>query len=458
MPSMLRAALPAVLVLGALGLAGAQGASSTVAFVGITVIPMDRERVVPGQTVVVSEGRISAMGPAGEVRVPAGATRVEGAGRFLLPGLAEMHAHIPGGQASDAAVARVLYLFVANGVTTIRGMLGHPRHLALREETARGAILGPTIYTSGPSFSGTSVPDADTARRLVAAQKQAGYDFLKIHPGVKREVFEALATEADRLGIRFAGHVPIEVGLQRALEARYATIDHLDGYVEALLRPDAPLQASDTTWFGVNLADHVDARRIPELVAATRRAGTWIVPTETLLEHTTNDTDPAEMARWPEMRYVPPEQIAQWTEGKRKLAATPGVTVATRRRFIEVRRRLIKALHDGGVGLLLGSDAPQVWNVPGFSIHRELALLVEAGLTPWQALETGTRNVAAFLGTLDERGTIAPGKRADLVVLDADPLASIANTARIHGVMVGGRWMPRAEIDEGLKRYQVGQP
>lgn len=458
MPTMLRAASPAVLMLCALGLAGAQGPPSTVAFVGITVIPMDRERVLPAQTVVVSGGRISALGPAAEVRVPDGAVRVEGAGRFLLPGLAEMHAHIPGGQAPDAAVERVLFLYVANGITTIRGMLGHPRHLPLREAIARGAVLGPTIYTSGPSFSGTSAPDADTARRMVAAQKQAGYDFLKIHPGVRREVFEALAAEAGRAGIRFAGHVPLEVGLQRALEARYATIDHLDGYVEALLKPDAPVRASDTIWFGVNLADHLDEARIPEIVAATRRAGTWIVPTETLLEHTTNETDPDEMARWPEMRYVPPDQIAQWSEGKRKLSATPGVTVETRRRFIAVRRRLIKAFHDGGVGLLLGSDAPQVWNVPGFSIHRELALLVESGLTPWQALETGTRNVATFFGTLDERGTVAPGKRADLVVLDADPLASIANTTRIHGVMVAGRWISRAEIDAGLKRYEVGQP
>jgi hypothetical protein len=204
---------------------------AAIAFTNVTVIPMDRERTLEDQTVIVRAGRIDAMGPAAALPVPADATRVDGRGRYLVPALAEMHAHIPPGDASDADIDRVLTLFAVNGIGTIRGMLGAPKHLPLRERANRGEILSPWIYTSGPSFNGSSAPSAAVAVQMVKDQKAAGYDFLKIHPGVRRDVFDALAAAADAAGIRFAGHVPLEVGLARALEARYATIDHVDGYV-----------------------------------------------------------------------------------------------------------------------------------------------------------------------------------------------------------------------------------
>jgi imidazolonepropionase-like amidohydrolase len=150
------------------------------------------------------------------------------------------------------------------------------------------------------------------------------------------------------------------------------------------------------------------------------------------------------------MRYVPASNVAQWTEAKNTMLQETGSSETSARRMIAVRRKLIKALHTAGAGLLLGSDAPQVWNVPGFSTHRELESLVAAGLTPWQALETGTRNVAAYFGTLKETGTVEAGKRADLVLLEADPLADIRNTTKRAGVMVRGRWLPQAEIRERL--------
>lgn len=183
-----------------------------------------------------------------------------------MPGLAEMHAHIPGGQAADSIVERVLFLYVSCGITTVRGMLGHPRHLELRARAARGELLSPTIYTSGPSFNGNTIPTTEAAATMVRQQKEAGYDFLKIHPGVKREVFDMLAATADRVRIRFAGHVPAEVGLNRAVESGYATIDHLDGYVEALLRDGAPLTADQSAFFGLNFGDYLDQSRLPALV------------------------------------------------------------------------------------------------------------------------------------------------------------------------------------------------
>ena len=173
--------------------------SVATAFVGVSVIPMDTEAVLADQTVVVLDGRISSIAPAAKAQIPAGATRVDGKGKFLMPGLAEMHAHIPGGNAPDSAVERTLFLYAANGITTIRGMLGDPRHLTYRERAARREIVSPLIYTSGPSFNGKTASTKEMAVEAVIAQKKAGYDLLKIHPGVPRDVFDALAAKADEL-------------------------------------------------------------------------------------------------------------------------------------------------------------------------------------------------------------------------------------------------------------------
>lgn len=429
--------------------AARSAADSVVAFVDVTVIPMDRERVLEHHTVVVRGDRIIAVTPASQARLPAGARRVDGRGKFLVPGVAEMHAHLLP-QATTELNERLLFLFAANGVTTVRGMLGAPAHLELRARAARREIVSPTIYSSSPSLNGNSASDWMSARALVIAHKQAGYDFLKIHPGIQREVFDSLAAAAQRAGIRYSGHVPADVGLARALALRYASIDHLDGYVEYLARAtpaDAP------GFFGINLTARVDESRIAEAVRLTRAAGTWMVPTQSLMEAFLSRAAPEELAARPEMRYMPPAMVAQWTQQLRSFQSQAGVSAETAARFLAIRRALIRDLHRGGVGILLGSDAPQVMMVPGFSVHAELRSYVQAGLTPYQALETGTRNVAAFFGALDEFGTVQVGRRADLVLLEANPLVDIANFGRQAGVMVRGRWLPRAEIDARLRSY-----
>ncbi|NNG16691.1 MAG: amidohydrolase, partial [Gemmatimonadales bacterium] len=178
-----------------------QSQQAVTAFVNVNVIPMDRERVLEGHTVVIRGRRIIALGPHSSTEVPDGATRIDGRGKYLAPGLAEMHAHIPPGDASDPDVERVLFLYVANGVTVVRGMLGHPSHLTLKQRVQSGDLLAPTIYTSGPSLNGRSVPTPQAAARAVTEQHAAGYDFLKIHPGVRRAVFDTLVATAKRLGM-----------------------------------------------------------------------------------------------------------------------------------------------------------------------------------------------------------------------------------------------------------------
>jgi hypothetical protein len=402
---------------------------------------MDKDVVVANQTVIVRNQKIDWVGAAGAAKIPPGATRVDGSGKFLMPGLAEMHAHIPGGKAPDALVERVLFLYVANGVTTIRGMLGDPRHLSYRSGVTNGAVLGPRIYTSGPSFNGTTAPTKEAAVAAVTEQKKLGYDLLKIHPGVPRDAFDALAAEAHELKIPFAGHVPAQVGLQHALESRYRSIDHLDGYIEALTTKPETSQ-----FFGINLVNEVDENRLAALVTATKAAGVWQVPTQVLMDNLANDIPAEEMAKRAEIQYaLNPGEVQKWIAQKQSVAK---YSQADRQKFLALRRRIIKSLHDGGVPFALGSDAPQWWNVPGFSVHRELRSLVDAGLTPYQALRTGTQQIGVYLGTTD--GVVAAGRRADLLLLDGNPLLDIDNTSRIAGVVVNGRWLPKADIDRGL--------
>ncbi len=422
--------------------------AESVAFVNVNVVPMDTERTLRAQTVLVRGDVITAVGPVADTVVPDDATVVDGTDRYLLPGLAEMHGHITSTNAST--LNRVLGLFLANGVTTVRGMLGRPSHLRLRARLLAHDVVGPRLVTSGPSFNGGSVDNPTQAAEMVREQHRAGYDFLKIHPGLTNAEFWAIADTANELDIPFAGHVPSDVGLHEALAAGIATIDHLDGYMESLLPPREDPSGGLGGFFGIALASAADESRLPTVVAATLEAGTWNVPTESLFEHTANDVSPELMRDWPEMKYVPRAVVAQWIDVKEELKNDPSVAASTARRAIEIRRQVIRALHDAGAGLLLGSDAPQRFNVPGFALHRELEFLVAAGLTPYEALRTGTVNAAEFFGAAERRGTVAVGKEADLILLDQNPLQNVAHSRRVHGTMVRGRWLPRAELDRLL--------
>jgi imidazolonepropionase-like amidohydrolase len=406
------------------------------AFVNVNVVPMTSETVIEQQTVVVEKGRIKAIGPVDEVPIPEDARVIDGTDRYLMPGLAEMHAHVP--ESDSPNLDRNFSLYVANGVTTIRGMLGHPSHLALRRDLLDGKVFGPRLYTSGPSLNGRSVNGADHARQLVEEQHDAGYDFIKVHPGLSSDEFEALAQTANALGMPYAGHVPVAAGVLRALELNMASIDHLDGYFAALLPTNSDGLGGYGGFFDVMLADELETDRIAEIASATAKAGTWNVPTEILVDLRIDETPVSELRNWPEMRYMPAATVQRWADAKELVLKASDFDPEVAALAIEIRRRLILELHRAGAGLLLGSDSPQVFNVPGFSIHRELDALVSAGLTPFEALLTGTVAVDVFLDS--NTGIVAVGREADLVLLDANPLVDIRNSRRIHGVMVRGDW------------------
>jgi imidazolonepropionase-like amidohydrolase len=440
-------------IVAALSLLAATANGESTAFVNVNVVPMTSETVIEAQTVVVTDGIITSISGVNETAVPNDAVIVDGTDRYLMPGLAEMHGHVPG--LTSGNLERVLSLYVANGVTTVRGMLGQPSHLVMRGDIREKKLLGPRLITSGPSFNGRSVSSAEQGSQMVRDQFEAGYDFLKIHPGLSREEFDAVAETANQLGIPFAGHVPEDVGVARALEAGIATIDHLDGYMETLLPVNDDPSGGLAGFFGVFIADQADSAKIDAIVQATAEAGVWNVPTESLFEHVTAaEWAPQDMARWPEMKYMPQATIAQWEGAKRDVINDDNYDPDTARRAIEIRRKLIVGLRKAGGGLLLGSDSPQIFNVPGFALHRELEYLVNAGLTPYEALQTGTVNAAQFFSSANVFGAVREGLEADLILLDESPLEDIVNSQRIHGVMVRGTWLSRGDLDRMLARFE----
>jgi imidazolonepropionase-like amidohydrolase len=424
--------------------------SQSYAFVGVRLVSMDSDDVLTGQTVVVSSGRISATGAVGDVAIPDDAIVVKADGRYLMPGLTEMHGHVPGAE-DPQYLEDVLFLYVANGVTTVRGMQGQPGHLDLRAQLASHDILGPRFITSGPALNGNRVDGPENARQLVLEQARAGYDFIKLLRGLSRAEFDAAVEAGAEADMALAGHVSDDVGVGRALEARQATIDHLDGYIQYLVPPDVDLSNSPPGFYGVNLLDLVDDGRLVQAAIDTREAGVWIVPTQALVEHIAMPSPTAqERATDPEMAYMPPDIVRGWVESKERLFEPISGIPDGGSRLQEIRRRLIKAMHDEGVNLLLGSDAPQIFSVPGFSLHQELGLIVEAGLSPYEALRTGTVAPAEFFETEDEFGRIRAGLAADFILLEGNPLENVGAASRPQGVMVRGVWLDRATLDEGL--------
>ncbi len=417
-----------------------QGQAQTVVFQNVNLLSMEEERVQNNQTVIVKDGIIDWVGPTAEAELPRGADIITG-DYYLMPGLAEMHAHIPSQRQGEEYVNQVLMMYVSQGITTIRGMLGEPSHLELRELAAKGEIISPRIFTSGPSFNGNSATTPENARQMVRDQKEAGYNLLKLHPGLSREVFDAMADEAQKEGMEFSGHISYDVGLERTLEAGQGTIDHLDRYMEFMAGEAANRPDPNIIYFGYDLTPHVDESLIDEAARRTMEAGVWNVPTNTLLENVFNPDNTVEvMMNWPGVDRMPENVVNGWRNYIENIRSSGDYDEEQARNFLEIRKRLTLALHESGAGLLLGADAPQIFNPPGYSAHRELELLVESGLTPYEALQTGTVNVGEYLGEADQTGKVAKGYRADLILLNANPLNSIPFNSHIEGVMVGGNW------------------
>jgi imidazolonepropionase-like amidohydrolase len=312
---------------------------------------------------------------------------------------------------------------------------------------ASGKLFGPKLYVAGPPFNSRTVPTVEAAEKEVREQKAMGYDLLKILGGMDPEVYKAVARTAHELKIDFAGHVPSQVGVRGVLEASQRSIDHLDGYIASLELTAATSREEED-------------RRIAELAQLTAAAGVWNVPTMYLWDVSFHnpETGDALRQRLTEVRYMPKSMVEEWVKSKTRRLRPPNDTPAgigafgqTGLRAMELRRKILKALRASNALITLGTDSPQTFSVPGFSIHRELNLMVDEGFTPFEAIETGTINVARYFGTTAETGTIATGKRADLILLNGNPLQNISNMEKRAGVMLNGHWLPESEIQQRLE-------
>ncbi|NBC02487.1 MAG: amidohydrolase family protein [Bacteroidetes bacterium] len=419
----------------------------------VQVLTMENDQIQRNQTIIIEDGVIQWIGPDSEADYANTSMIIEG-DYYVLPGLAEMHAHIPSSGQGREAMENTLALYLTQGLTTIRGMLGDPAHLELREEAENTDFLSPRIFTSGPSFNGNSATDPETSRQMVRDQAEAGYDLLKLHPGITLENFNALADEANEQGIEFSGHISEGIGLEHSLEAGQKTIEHFDKYME-FLTGDAEKESASVIYFGYEETPRVDLSFIDEAARITNEADAWVVPTNTLLENVFNpDLTVGEMQDWPGMEYLPDDLVNGWSNFVRSTRNSPDYNEEQAREYLDIRKKLTLALYEHGNRLLLGADAPQIFNPPGFAAHREIELMLESGLTPFEALETGTINVGRYIGEEDSVGKVAEGYRADLILLDSNPLNSIPFQDHIQGVIYRGNYLDRAELNsilEGLR-------
>ena len=440
---------------------------TVVAFVNVSVVPMDTERVLRNQTVIVRDGLIAEIGDAKRVKVPNAAQRIDGAGGFLIPGLTDMHVHLMSDddEFPDALAEDELRIMIANGVTTIRLMTGTPEQLALRARSARGEIVAPTMYVASPQFIGKKSTNAYVVtteaegRESVRQAKRDGYDYLKITTNVKAEVYEAIVDEARRENIRVIGHADSRfVGLARALKAGQQ-IEHLDSYLEALLPDNAPVKGSVSDIYLYNpknweSIDYLDESRIPELARATVQANPFCTPTLTLFKYTFGIGRTEESIRaQPDIHFYPPKVIDFWLGVNKRYWSTVGVapkSAERHARYVEIRNKIVRAINAAGGKIMAGSDTPEWLLLYGYTLHRELKTLNEAGLSNYTTLAAATRNPAEFFGTLKQTGTIEKGKRADLVLLEGNPLQDISNTEKRTGVMLKGRYFTQAEMNKWL--------
>ncbi len=437
------------------GSISAWGAGMTLIIEHVTVIPMTKDGpTLHDVSVVVHDGLITEIGPTAKVHAPATARRISGVGKWLMPGLADMHVHI-----ISLGLARLLHRnippnqmrtadlmlpFIANGVTQILDMASLPASLEQRNEIERGDALGPHYATAGeidgpPAVWGPVAREVSTpeqARKAVHDIHQAGFDFIKVYSRLSLPCFAAIVDEGKREGIRVVGHLPNAAHghIDSVLVDGLAMVAHAEEY------------AKQTT----NLGDQaLSDREIQHYVALARQHHIWLTGTLTTMQwiyrETRDGVTPVE--KNPNLKYMHPMLVDGWLHENRFARDATPARVLKFQQTVAFNDRLVHAFAQAGIPILAGTDASVAGVVWGFSLHDELEALARAGLSNRQVLESSTRLAAQFLGVSEKRGTVEVGKQADLLLLDANPLDNVANTRRIAAVIIGGRYYSRQRLD-----------
>lgn len=426
-------------------------------FTNVHVVSMLDDQVLKDQAVVVSNGKITKILPASQSSSLSGMETIDGKGAYIFPGLAEFHSHIPVAQNGNTQLQEeAMWLYLANGVLRVRGMIGHASHLPLKSRIESGELPGPRLFLSGPSFSGSSVSSPAQAAQMVRDEKEAGYDHLKLHPGLEMDEFLAISKTAKELEIPFGGHVSLDVGLQASLENGYKSIEHMDGYVEALL-PDYSkvFDPKIAGPFTMLLVGEADLSKLPSLVKMTLESGAWIAPTLTLFDRYFGSKPAEEYRNIPEMKYMSEEQVQNWINAKTPYEKQGVLTEENVQPYLEFRNMLFMTLHQAGVPVLMTSDSPQVFNVPGFSIHHEIELMAKAGMTNYEILKSGSVNPAKYFEEDGEWGLIQSGASADFVLVKENPLENLETLKNPIAVIMKGNYYDRARLDKELAKIEA---
>jgi hypothetical protein len=426
----------------------------TTAIEHVTLISMEPGSLpAPDTTVIVHQQRVAWIGPAGEAPIPAGATRIDGHGKWLLPSLVDSHVHVENprmmrmllgdDQIGEDAIsnADVVLPFVTNGVLQIGNLGAMSEAIGERRAIEAGDVLGPHMMLAAmvdgdpplwPVGFTRVAATPDAGRQVVRDEIAEGYDMVKAYSMLSLDTFTAIVDEARRHGVKVVGHIP----------GRGTPIDQYfqPGYTMVAHAEELAFRAADDS----------DAE-VARMVALARQNGTGLISTLTLDQRILEQTlDPSTLYSRPEIRHVHPLVRRFWIDHNPYIGRNSPERIAQLQRLISINDKLVRAFVAAGLPVLAGTDSLVPGVVAGDALHDELAALVAAGLTPYQALDAATRVPTTWMGVADDRGTVAVGKRADLLVLDADPLADISNTRRIAGVMASGRWLPRADLDAKL--------
>lgn len=449
--------------------------ASVIVFRGVTVVDGNDGPAKPESTVLVEGGRISAAGSAAQVPVPVGANVVDGEGKFLIPGLWDMHVHTGWQQ-------NFFPLYLAHGITGVRDMgggLDDPTGTqslrfdllnGWRKEIEAGKLLGPRMVMPGAMLDGpkvvwpgsVAVKNADEARQAVAAHKRNGSDFIKVYAKLPRDAYFAIADETKKQGFPYAGHITLEVPAAEASDAGQKSVEHSDGILLACSRCEADVRSeileiqrggdqaavAKATRLAVRrYLDDYDTGKASSLFEKFAKNGTHQVPT-LIVRRQFSFIDDSSVLNDSRLRYVPKKIRDIWNPaGDWRFQNRTPEDVAAGKRRLEKEMALVGAMHRAGVPVLAGSDSANPYTFPGSALHEELALLVDAGLSPLRALQAATREAARYLGFLDSLGTIEAGKLADLVLLSADPLADVRNTRQIEAVVTRGKLLARPDLD-----------
>lgn len=427
--------------------------TNSVVLQNVTVIDGTAATGKSGIDVVITADRITDVAKSGNVNIPKDATVIDGTGKYLIPGLWDMHVH----WYHEA----YLSLFLANGVTGVRIMWGMPMHFDWRKRIQDGTLIGPRLITASAIIDGpnpfwpgsVTVGTAEEARKAVRNAKISGADFIKVYSFLPREAYFAIAQESNSEGIPFAGHVPNSVSAMEASDAGQKSIEHLTGVLLACSTEEEkirPLYVQTLTQdkrqamallrkTGISLAQTYNERKCDTLFSHFVKNHTWQCPTLTVLNNMANLNDP-NLANDPRLKYMPREIRQQWNpKNDFRMKEMTAEDYSNGKKVFAKQLQIAGSMHRSGVKLLAGTDTLNPYCFPGFSLHDELKWMVQAGLTPMEALRTATYNAAEYLGMLDSYGTIEKGKVADLVLLNADPLQDISNTKQIDSVIFGGR-------------------